>query len=58
MDVVMNTVINFRGTVDVWSERGKGTRVVMSFPLTVGIIKSLLVSIGRKALLHTNILCA
>lgn len=48
MDVVMNTVINFRGTVDVWSERGKGTRVVMSFPLTVGIIKSLLVSIGGR----------
>lgn len=48
MDVVMSTVINFRGTVDVWSERGKGTRVVMSFPLTVGIIKSLLVSIGGR----------
>ncbi|MDW8434008.1 MAG: chemotaxis protein CheA [Aquificaceae bacterium] len=48
MDVVMNTVINFRGTVDVWSEKGKGTKVVMSFPLTVGIIKSLLVSIGGR----------
>ncbi len=48
MDVVMNTVINFRGTVDVWSEKGKGTRVVMSFPLTVGIIKSLLVSIRGR----------
>lgn len=48
MDVVMNTVINFRGTVDVWSERGKGTRVVMSFPLTVGIIKSLLIRVGNR----------
>lgn len=48
MDVVMNTVINFRGTVDIWSEKGKGTKIIMSFPLTVGIIKSLLVSISGR----------
>ncbi len=48
MDVVMNTVMSFRGMVDVWSEKGKGTRVVMSFPLTVGIIKSLIVKLGSR----------
>jgi two-component system chemotaxis sensor kinase CheA len=48
MDVVMDVVMRFRGTVDLFSEKGKGTRVVMSFPLTVGIIKSLLVSIGGR----------
>jgi len=48
MDVVMNVVMGFRGTVDLSSEKGKGTKVTMSFPLTIGIIKSLLVSMcGR-----------
>jgi len=48
MDVVMDVVMRFRGTVDLFSEKGKGTRVVMSFPLTIGIIKSLLVSMGGR----------
>ncbi len=48
MDVVMDTVMRFRGTVDLFSEKGKGTKVVMSFPLTIGIIKSLLVSLGGR----------
>ena len=48
MDVVMNTVMSFRGLVDVWSEKGRGTRVTMSFPLTVGIIKSLIVRIANR----------
>ena len=48
MDVVMDVVMRFRGTVDLSSEKGKGTKVTMSFPLTIGIIKSLLVSMcGR-----------
>ncbi len=48
MDVVMNVVMKFRGTVDLFSDKKKGTKVVMSFPLTIGIIKSLLVSIGGR----------
>ena len=48
MDVVMNTVMSFRGLVDVWSEKGRGTRVTMSFPLTVGIIKSLIVRVANR----------
>jgi len=48
MDVVMNTVSAFRGTIDIETERGKGTRIVLSFPLTVGIIRSLLVSVNDK----------
>ena len=48
MDVVMDAVMRFRGTVDLFSEKRKGTRVVMSFPLTIGIIKSLLVSMGGR----------
>lgn len=48
MDVVMDVVMRFRGTVDLFSEKGRGTKVVMSFPLTIGIIKSLLVSMGGR----------
>jgi two-component system chemotaxis sensor kinase CheA len=48
MDVVMDVVMRFRGTVDLSSEKGRGTKVVMSFPLTIGIIKSLLVSLGGR----------
>ncbi len=47
MDVVMNTVTTFRGTIDIETERGKGTKITLSFPLTVGIIRSLLVSVNR-----------
>ena len=46
MDVVMNTVTTFRGTIDIETERGKGTKITLSFPLTVGIIRSLLVSVN------------
>jgi len=48
MDVVMDVVMRFRGTVDLFSEKGRGTKAVMSFPLTIGIIKSLLVSLGGR----------
>lgn len=48
MDVVMNTVSAFRGMIDIETERGKGTRIVLSFPLTVGIIRSLLVSVNGR----------
>ncbi len=48
MDVVMNMISAFRGTIDVETERGKGTRIVLSFPLTVGIIRSLLVSVNGR----------
>ena len=48
MDVVMNTVSAFRGTIDIETERGKGTKIILSFPLTVGIIRSLLVSVNGR----------
>ncbi|MGC8588711.1 MAG: chemotaxis protein CheA [Hydrogenobaculum sp.] len=48
MDVVMTTVMNFRGTIDIETQKGKGTKVIMAFPLTVGIIRALMVSIGNR----------
>ncbi len=48
MDVVANTVSSFRGTIDVESQRGKGTKITMSFPLTIGIIRSIMVKIKDR----------
>ncbi len=48
MDVVMNAVTSFRGTIDIETERGRGTRIILSFPLTVGIIRSLLVAVNGR----------
>ncbi len=48
MDVVANTVSSFRGTIDVESVRGKGTKIMMSFPLTIGIIRSIMVRIKDR----------
>ena len=48
MDVVMTTVMNFRGTIDIETHKGKGTKVTMAFPLTVGIIRALMVSISNR----------
>lgn len=48
MDVVMTAVMNFRGTIDIESEKGRGTRIIMAFPLTVGIIRALMVSVGSR----------
>lgn len=57
MDAVMNTVLNFRGTIDIWSEKGKGTKISMAFPLTVGIIRSLLVSVSSRRFAIPNNSC-
>ena len=48
MDVVASTVSSFRGTIDVESVRGKGTKIMMSFPLTIGIIRSIMVRIKDR----------
>jgi len=48
MDVVMNTVMNFRGTIDIETQKGKCTKVTMAFPLTVDIIRAIMVSIGNR----------
>jgi two-component system chemotaxis sensor kinase CheA len=47
MDVVRQRVDSLRGSIDVASERGLGTRVTLRLPLTLAIIDGLLVSIGE-----------
>jgi two-component system chemotaxis sensor kinase CheA len=46
MDVVRQRVDSLRGSIDVVSKSGEGTRVTLRLPLTLAIIDGLLVSIG------------
>jgi two-component system, chemotaxis family, sensor kinase CheA len=46
MDVVRREVDALRGSIDVHSEPGRGTRVDLSLPLTLAIIEGLLIHVG------------
>jgi two-component system chemotaxis sensor kinase CheA len=46
MDVVKRNIELLKGTVDVESRRGSGTRITLKLPLTLAIIDGLLVTIG------------
>lgn len=57
MDVVRTNIAKLGGTVDVESELGKGTNIVVTLPLTLAIIPSLIVQVGddRFAIPQVNI---
>ncbi|MBU5613353.1 chemotaxis protein CheA [Geomonas azotofigens] len=46
MDVVKRAIEALRGSIDITSVRGQGTRITVKIPLTLAIIESLLVRIG------------
>lgn len=46
MDVVKKAIEALRGTIELTSVRGKGTRIAVRIPLTLAIIETLLVKIG------------
>lgn len=46
MDIVKKGVEAFRGTIDIGSQKGRGTTVMLSLPLTLAIIEGLLVKVG------------
>ncbi|MBL8025987.1 MAG: chemotaxis protein CheW [Fibrobacteres bacterium] len=48
MDVVKTNIEKLGGTVEIDSELGKGTRVIMKLPLTLAIIPSLIVSVAER----------
>lgn len=57
MDVVRSNIEKIGGTVDIETEIGKGTSVIVSLPLTLAIIPSLIVESGgyRFAIPQVNI---
>ncbi len=48
MDVVASVVRSFRGSVSVESEKGRGTTILLEFPLTVAIIRTLMVGVSGQ----------
>ena len=47
MDVVRNNLSDLGGIVDVSSEIGRGTTITMTLPITLAIIQTLIVGVGR-----------
>lgn len=48
MDIVKTNIQHVNGTIDVESHPGHGTRVIISLPLTLAIVPSLLVSVDHS----------
>ena len=48
LDVVQDMVKQVRGTVRVTSQTGKGTRFLLQLPLTLSVVRTLLVEIGGE----------
>ena len=49
MDVVRRNVEALRGTVNIESQRGKGTKMIIRLPLTLAIIDGFLVGVGAAS---------
>jgi two-component system, chemotaxis family, sensor kinase CheA len=48
MDIVKSVIENMRGTISVTSQAGKGTSVTLKFPMTLSIIRGVVVKISGK----------
>jgi two-component system chemotaxis sensor kinase CheA len=46
MDVVKTKITQFNGTVNIESEKGKGTVLEIKVPLTLAILPTLMVVVG------------
>jgi two-component system chemotaxis sensor kinase CheA len=47
MDIVRNNIERLNGTISVETNIGKGTRIQVNLPLTLAIVPTLLVSVGK-----------
>lgn len=50
LDVVRKNIENLRGSVEVFSEKGKGTLFRIKLPLTLAIIEGMQVSVGKEVI--------
>lgn len=50
MDAVLSTIEALRGTVEIASHSGRGTRVTLRLPMTMAIMDGLLVRLGQTVL--------
>ena len=48
LDVVKNNIANLSGIIDLQSERGKGTRFEITLPVTLAIVRALVVSVAGR----------
>jgi two-component system chemotaxis sensor kinase CheA len=48
MDVVKTNVAKLRGSIDIQSELGKGTKITISLPLTLAIIHGMIVRVAKE----------
>jgi two-component system chemotaxis sensor kinase CheA len=48
MDVVKTNIEKLRGKVHVETEKGKGTKIILKLPLTMGMIETLMVNVGEE----------
>ena len=48
MDVVKRTIVELGGSIDIESTSGKGSLISLKIPLTLAIIRGLLVRIGKE----------
>jgi two-component system chemotaxis sensor kinase CheA len=48
MDVVRTNIKNLKGSINIISEVGKGTKFILSLPLTLAIIDALMVNVGKE----------
>jgi two-component system, chemotaxis family, sensor kinase CheA len=48
MDVVRTNIEKLKGIIDIQSERGRGTAIIIKLPLTLAIVQGLLVEAGNE----------
>ena len=50
MDVVQRNIQNLRGSVEIESEKGKGSKFIVKLPLTLAIIDGMVIRLGEERL--------
>jgi two-component system chemotaxis sensor kinase CheA len=48
MDVVKRNIVALGGSIDVWSQRGRGTKITVRLPLTLAILDGMTVAVAEE----------